>query len=113
MSDPRKEGDSLASLSLDELEDLIPNQPRKHAAVKRSADLAARIVATHKSDPELTQKRLAERFGCNLTTVAKALKSSNEGRTYDVGPGFVAARACPKCHHTRCGPKCACDCRAK
>jgi hypothetical protein len=31
------------------------------------------------------------------------------GERYDVGPGFVMARACPSCLHTKCDPRCACE----
>lgn len=33
-------------------------------------------------------------------------------RRFDVGPGFVRAKECPDCFHTRCGEDCACNCDA-
>lgn len=33
-------------------------------------------------------------------------------RKYDVGTGFVRARECPNCGHTRCGEACVCNCDA-
>jgi hypothetical protein len=33
-------------------------------------------------------------------------------RRFDVGPGFVRARECPDCAHTRCGEGCVCNCAA-
>jgi hypothetical protein len=33
-------------------------------------------------------------------------------RRFDVGPGFVRARECPDCGHTRCGDDCTCNCDA-
>ena len=33
-------------------------------------------------------------------------------RCIDVGPGFVRARECPDCGHTRCGEDCTCNCDA-
>lgn len=33
-------------------------------------------------------------------------------RTFDVGPGYVRARECPDCLHTRCGEGCNCNCDA-
>jgi hypothetical protein len=33
-------------------------------------------------------------------------------RRFDVGPGFVRARECPDCGHTRCGERCVCNCDA-
>jgi hypothetical protein len=33
-------------------------------------------------------------------------------RIMDDGPGFVRARECPKCMHTRCGLDCHCNCIA-
>lgn len=33
-------------------------------------------------------------------------------RRFDVGPGFVRARECPDCGHTRCGEECVCNCDA-
>lgn len=33
-------------------------------------------------------------------------------RRYDVGPGFVRARECPDCGHTRCVEDCVCNCDA-
>lgn len=33
-------------------------------------------------------------------------------RTMDAGPGFVRARECPDCGHTRCGEDCTCNCDA-
>lgn len=33
-------------------------------------------------------------------------------RRFDVGPGFVRARECPDCGHTRCGEDCTCNCGA-
>lgn len=34
------------------------------------------------------------------------------GRAYDVGPGFVRAKECPDCLHTKCGEGCTCNCDA-
>lgn len=34
------------------------------------------------------------------------------GRRYDVGSGFVRAKECPDCFHTRCGEDCVCNCDA-
>lgn len=33
-------------------------------------------------------------------------------RVFDVGPGFVRAKECPDCFHTRCGDDCVCNCDA-
>lgn len=33
-------------------------------------------------------------------------------RKLDVGRGFVRARECPDCGHTRCGEDCVCNCDA-
>lgn len=33
-------------------------------------------------------------------------------RTFDVGPGFVRAKECPDCLHTKCGEDCNCNCDA-
>jgi hypothetical protein len=33
-------------------------------------------------------------------------------RRFDVGPGYVRARECPDCGHTRCGDGCTCNCDA-
>lgn len=33
-------------------------------------------------------------------------------RAFDVGPGFIRARECPDCFHTRCGESCVCNCDA-
>jgi DNA-directed RNA polymerase specialized sigma24 family protein len=71
------EGDAIASLNTDELEDEFPDpHPPIHAAKKKSAALAERIVAVFRNNPELSRRRLAERFGCNVTTVENALKSA-------------------------------------
>lgn len=31
-------------------------------------------------------------------------------RSFETGPGFIAAIPCAKCLHTRCGHECACEC---
>lgn len=36
----------------------------------------------------------------------------SDERRYDVGPGFVRAKECPDCFHTRCGEDCVCNCDA-
>lgn len=33
-------------------------------------------------------------------------------RRFDVGPGFVRAKECPDCFHTKCGEDCVCNCDA-
>lgn len=33
-------------------------------------------------------------------------------RRLEVGPGFVRARECPDCGHTRCSEECVCNCDA-
>lgn len=33
-------------------------------------------------------------------------------RRFEAGPGFVRARECPGCGHTRCGEGCTCNCDA-
>lgn len=33
-------------------------------------------------------------------------------RRFDIGTGFVRARECPDCGHTRCGEDCVCNCDA-
>lgn len=33
-------------------------------------------------------------------------------RQLDVGPGFVRAKECPDCGHTKCGEDCVCNCDA-
>jgi len=33
-------------------------------------------------------------------------------RIYESGPGFVRAKECPDCGHTRCGEDCVCNCDA-
>ena len=35
-----------------------------------------------------------------------------QARSIDVGPGFVRARECPDCGHTKCGESCVCNCDA-
>jgi hypothetical protein len=39
-------------------------------------------------------------------------KHAEVGRQFDVGPGFVRAKECPDCGHTRCGESCVCNCDA-
>lgn len=36
----------------------------------------------------------------------------DDTRRYDVGPGFVRARECPDCGHTKCSEDCVCNCDA-
>lgn len=33
-------------------------------------------------------------------------------RQFESGPGFIIAKACPACLHTKCGEDCRCDCDA-
>jgi hypothetical protein len=33
-------------------------------------------------------------------------------RVYETGPGFVRAKECPDCGHTKCGEDCNCNCDA-
>ena len=49
---------------------------------KVSTDVAARIVAAHRRDPELTLKDLALRFGLSALTVTRILREA----------GFVVGR---------------------
>lgn len=38
--------------------------------------------------------------------------SEKHRRRYESGPGFVRAKECPNCGHTRCGEGCVCNCDA-
>lgn len=49
---------------------------REHAATAKREQLAARIVALAKKEPEMSRRRIAERLGCNVTTVVNALKEA-------------------------------------
>jgi hypothetical protein len=40
-------------------------------------------------------------------------KVPTSSRTFESGPGFVAAVPCPQCGHTKCGADCACDCASQ
>lgn len=47
-----------------------------------------------------------------LVALPPSEPAPRDERKYDVGPGFVRAKECPDCSHTRCGEDCNCDCDA-
>ena len=104
----------LAPATLDELQKKAPSaaQRRMRAALDEMREMldmggfsdadvaheAARHLRTYKDS--LDAKKVVEP------------PKRTAARRIDVGPGFVRARECPDCGHTRCGEDCTCNCDA-
>jgi hypothetical protein len=98
-------------------------EPADTVAAKRAEQ--ARKAAAYDDAVSVLEAKLGPSWTIGCPTVAEALVEPHTlrvllgvphpgpgERRFDAGPGFIRARECPDCGHTRCGEDCTCNCDA-